>query len=312
MKTNIKPLVLALGFALVLLAPQQSSGYYNATTGKWLNRDPLEEDGGFNSYCFVNNEPVSANDYLGLVIETSCDAIDDYLKSLGISYERAGSYHYTFSGSNLGTGDADAKMIVTRMLFAGTVFKVSSTGGSATDNLKKHVEARLTIVRNALRANFKFGVVHFQIDMEAFKKDPQAYFDLINNGETTIACEGLARIIFQTGNKFAPTAVRRRSRPTPANLVWIPGDWGWIRNKNYGPGWGRQYGGENVFHTGRSGDGEMFWGHFTRGLHPAMPEAWWFDFISHWPGPGGQGGAPEWRDEVFYPTLGLERPTTPP
>jgi hypothetical protein len=122
MKTNIKPLVLALGFALVLLAPQQSSGYYNATTGKWLNRDPLEEDGGFNSYCFVNNEPVSANDYLGLVIETSCDAIDDYLKSLGISYQRTGNYHYTFSGTDLGTGDADAKMIVTRMLFAGTVF----------------------------------------------------------------------------------------------------------------------------------------------------------------------------------------------
>ena len=40
--------------------------YYNASTGRWLSRDPLEEDGGMNLYCFVSNLPLSAIDACGL------------------------------------------------------------------------------------------------------------------------------------------------------------------------------------------------------------------------------------------------------
>jgi RHS repeat-associated protein len=282
--------------------------YYSPSTGRWLSRDPIEEDGGFNLYGFVNSNPVNSTDSLGLVIETSCDAIDDYLKSLGISYERTGSYHYTFSGTDLGTGDADAKMIVTRMLFAGTVFKVSSTGGSATDNLKKHVEARLTIVRNALKANFIFG--SNRIKWTGFHDDPQAFFDKLNNGSTHIACHPLCLIIFETGNKFAGTGMRYRTGPTPANLVWIPGDWGYIINKAFIPGvTDRIFAGENLFHTGRSAKGEMFWGIDDDGILPSRSESEWFDRVRHgW----RVSGDPEWRDTVAYPLIGLERPTVMP
>ncbi len=31
--------------------------YYNPSTGRWLSRDPIEEQGGLNLYCFVSNEP---------------------------------------------------------------------------------------------------------------------------------------------------------------------------------------------------------------------------------------------------------------
>jgi hypothetical protein len=290
--------------------PASVAAFYNPSTGRWLSRDPVDEDGGFDLYGFVNNNPPNATDSLGLVIETSCDTIDDYLKTLGISYERTGSYRYTFTGTDLGMGDASAKIIVTRMLFAGTVFKISNTGGSCTDNLKKHVEARMTIVRNALRANFLFGVRN-KIDWTGFQQDPQAFFNKLSNGQTKLSCTQAARIIFETGNKFAPQGVRRRNGPTPANLVWIPGDWGWIQNRAFVSGvWEPGYEGENVFHTGTSGDGEMFWGHFKPGVHPAMSESWWFDFVKHWPGPGG--GDPAWRDGVKYPTIGFERPTIPP
>ncbi|OGV50766.1 MAG: hypothetical protein A2X49_12170 [Lentisphaerae bacterium GWF2_52_8] len=40
--------------------------YYDAATCKWLNRDPLEEEGGYNLYAFVNNDPVNGIDYLGM------------------------------------------------------------------------------------------------------------------------------------------------------------------------------------------------------------------------------------------------------
>lgn len=39
--------------------------YYNASTGRWLNRDPLAEDGGMNLMCFVRNQPLSQSDVDG-------------------------------------------------------------------------------------------------------------------------------------------------------------------------------------------------------------------------------------------------------
>lgn len=67
MKTNIKPLILAIGFGLLLLAPQKSGAFYNPSTGKWLSRDPAEEEeGGPNLYSFVANNPISRIDDLGL------------------------------------------------------------------------------------------------------------------------------------------------------------------------------------------------------------------------------------------------------
>jgi RHS repeat-associated protein len=40
--------------------------YYNPSTGRWINRDPIEEFGGFNLYAFVSNRPLSSFDSLGL------------------------------------------------------------------------------------------------------------------------------------------------------------------------------------------------------------------------------------------------------
>jgi RHS repeat-associated protein len=40
--------------------------YYNPNTGRWLNRDPLEEEGGVNVYGMVTNDMINYWDYLGL------------------------------------------------------------------------------------------------------------------------------------------------------------------------------------------------------------------------------------------------------
>ena len=40
--------------------------YYDATTGRWPSRDPIEERGGFNLYGFVDNDSINGWDYLGL------------------------------------------------------------------------------------------------------------------------------------------------------------------------------------------------------------------------------------------------------
>jgi hypothetical protein len=41
-------------------------GYKTASgRSEWLNRDPIEEDGGINLYAFVENDPVNSSDPLG-------------------------------------------------------------------------------------------------------------------------------------------------------------------------------------------------------------------------------------------------------
>ena len=40
--------------------------YYDPKHGRWLSRDPIEEEGGLNLYGFLGNDPVNGWDYLGL------------------------------------------------------------------------------------------------------------------------------------------------------------------------------------------------------------------------------------------------------
>jgi RHS repeat-associated protein len=40
--------------------------YYNASTGRWLSRDPIGEPGGVNLCCMVGNNPVTRFDAQGL------------------------------------------------------------------------------------------------------------------------------------------------------------------------------------------------------------------------------------------------------
>ena len=40
--------------------------YYSAGLGRWVNRDPIAEQGGYNLYTYVGNSPIFAIDALGL------------------------------------------------------------------------------------------------------------------------------------------------------------------------------------------------------------------------------------------------------
>ena len=62
--------------------------YYSPALGRWLSRDPIEEQGGLNLYGFVNNDPVNKWDRLGLWSHFH-DCNEDQLDLLSDTEEKA-------------------------------------------------------------------------------------------------------------------------------------------------------------------------------------------------------------------------------
>ena len=52
--------------------------YYSPNMGRWLSRDPIEEQGGLNLYGFVNNDPVNKWDLWGMKWEIDRDNLKEY------------------------------------------------------------------------------------------------------------------------------------------------------------------------------------------------------------------------------------------
>jgi hypothetical protein len=55
-----------------LLVPPTAHGFYNSSTGRWLSRDPVGEQGGLNPYAFVANDPPDYIDTDGRFTGTKC------------------------------------------------------------------------------------------------------------------------------------------------------------------------------------------------------------------------------------------------
>jgi hypothetical protein len=51
---------------VILSSLSTASAFYNPDSGRWLNRDPIEEDGGHALYGFCGNDSINKNDPLGL------------------------------------------------------------------------------------------------------------------------------------------------------------------------------------------------------------------------------------------------------
>lgn len=52
--------------------------HYNPQDGRWISRDPIEENGGWNLYGFVKNNPVLIYEYLGLSFKSKEERYGEY------------------------------------------------------------------------------------------------------------------------------------------------------------------------------------------------------------------------------------------
>jgi hypothetical protein len=122
------------------------------------------------------------------------------------------------------------------------------------------------------------------------------YFNRINNNNTCLCCFRATQIAFGTGLAPGDTAASRN------RSLWIPGDWGYIKNTNWRQGtWSRGLEGENIIRVFRG----FFWGHPVG----VKPLAEWLNVISGWTSNDGTTtGSPRVLVEVKYPSTGLEVP----
>jgi hypothetical protein len=70
MKTKRWVVMVVLGLGLLL--GREAQAFYNPSTGRWLSRDPIGEEGGINLYGFVHNNPTDNLDADGLRIYITC------------------------------------------------------------------------------------------------------------------------------------------------------------------------------------------------------------------------------------------------
>lgn len=64
MKTQWKSVLVAV--TLLIVSDAHAMRWYSPNTGRWLSRDPIQEEGGINLYAFVGNSPVNAIDLFGM------------------------------------------------------------------------------------------------------------------------------------------------------------------------------------------------------------------------------------------------------
>jgi hypothetical protein len=69
MKTTRKSIAQPFATLLLLLLPLTAQCFYNPSAGRWLSRDPIEEQGGANLLAFANNNPGQSPDRLGLCVK---------------------------------------------------------------------------------------------------------------------------------------------------------------------------------------------------------------------------------------------------
>jgi len=291
--------------------------YLSTSTGRWLSRDPSAEGGGLNLYAALGNDATDYIDALGLSIE--CCGAQKFFEEKGIGpnlYDKSGNVYSAKAGATF--NGLNSSEIVWKMLVAKTVFKAKNLKVS---ELRRHVEARLTIANNAAASLFCWRDARIKQDIlnptgpyraeilqnpnAFFLKNPDAFIAAINNSGTQLRCENATRYIFESGNRNEGTGIRLN------DSVFIPGDWPYLDNvaQTQNPSdWASGFEGENLIVVW----GRVFWGHPTG----TQTDYDWRQTIMGWLSRTGKPGIPQWGSHtdigpavIRYPGIGLELPS---
>lgn len=117
--------------------------------GRWLNRDPLGEQGGLNLYGFVNNNSIDLFDLLGLKMIQGIDITDSFcgcqerlLKSVKWSEKMQVEYKTCGTNGNCQDGDDIENCIADSIKSQGIKVKTAGTTDSSGNVVVKQVSGK--------------------------------------------------------------------------------------------------------------------------------------------------------------------------
>ena len=116
--------------------------YYNEGTGRWVSRDPSEEDGGNNLSIFVDNNPVNAVDISGLYLA----AIDGTDSEKSRIKHHANSFVHNFYDSYLNGGGLAIYKDGPNLFGGGVQSTVNEVYTSICDALKANPSEEINLV----------------------------------------------------------------------------------------------------------------------------------------------------------------------
>jgi RHS repeat-associated protein len=190
--------------------------YYNPATGRWINRDPIEEQGGLNHYAFVKNHAVLEWDYCGLV-SSEAEALA-ILRQTAAAWRARGwtlapnllTHFYTKQGPRKYYGsDAEAELLRTDFTFRRTAqyhFHEEALRfrrkGAGVYELEKNIERDWK--EKAFGINYPFGYG------ELFYALGGAHFGYVGEMEIKPDCvswEARVKMIQRDDYTFRPTGL---------------------------------------------------------------------------------------------------------
>jgi len=222
--------------------------YYNPSTGRWPNRDPIEESGGLNLYGFVDNSSINTADILGLKILGGC--LDDFLNSRGIKgwEKKTTANGQSYEGQKIwyDFNDFDAEIIAS-MISSERSFTLQN---GSSDDLIAQVEARKRTIEYArtVLKNVEFGAGDKATMNDAYWQDNDGVWKLrqgkslsdalndvgVHPKKYRISCYmALGQAMDyginngQTGSWGEVNDSRLREDD------WVPGDWGHITSTGF-------------------------------------------------------------------------------
>jgi RHS repeat-associated protein len=259
--------------------------FFDSLTGRWLSRDPLQEEGGVNLYAFCGNDPVNGVDPLGLESENSesrtftKEDVPRYLRPWYEEFEQWRTIPKVLPGGSeqLKQGLFALKDFELRLIFAHYYSRYGLYPDPVTERM---LEPLLSIASEKVK--------DWELAYRGASSVEQGMVCNLENNITDPNCLSILSMALSMGIKSSftfktPYNLSKPGRVGPAaaeNALYWHGSPAGVAARNEG----------GLFVNGRPGAGRKFWV-TTRKLEETGPgQILLGGNINVWPNPGLKGG----------------------
>jgi len=114
--------------------------YYSPVLGRWLNRDPIGEDGGYNLYVLCSNSPIGNIDPVGFALYAFDGTANVPSEETNVYLTYNKGWDGKFASYRKGIGNAEEYSVFTRIIRQATGWGLTSKKNSMLDDMKSYIK----------------------------------------------------------------------------------------------------------------------------------------------------------------------------